>query len=171
MQQLPGWFKPVLEYIEIMKAYAAPLAEIEDLAQAIHDNFFIQTADLSTITWWEAFFGLTVQYGDTLDYRRERVLQKIIQVIPYTIWTLRDRLSALYGADGYATTEDSVNNTLTINVFPGNLGDVALLWNLIWDVVPAHLVVYANQQKTVTLGSNKYAGSNLARTFIQTIGG
>lgn len=171
LEQLPYWFRPVLEYGAIMGAYAQPLSDIEELAQAAHDNLFVQTADAATIAWWEAFFGLTVQYGDTLDYRRARVLQKIIQITPYTIWTFRARLTALYGADGYEVTEDAANDTLTINVYPGGLFDVALLWQLIWDVVPAHLVVYANQQKTVNLGGGDYIGANMTRTFIQTVGG
>lgn len=169
--QLPYWFRPIKEYETIMGAYAQPLSDIEDLARTIHENFHIQTADSATISWWESFFGIAVQYGDTLEYRRERVLQKMIQIIPYTIWTLKERLTALFGADGYEVTEDAANSTLTINVYPGGTFDVALLWQLIWDVVPAHLEVYANQQKTVLLGGGDYIGANLTRTLIQTVGG
>lgn len=171
MAQLPEWFKPVLEFIEIMKAYAGPLSDAETLAQEVHDNFFIQTADAETISKWEAFFGLTVQYGDTLEYRRQRVLQKMIQIVPYTIWSFRERLTVLYGAGNFSVTEDSENCTLTINVYPGSLGDVALLWAVIWDVVPAHLIVYANHQETVTIGGDAYIGANTTRTLIQTLGG
>ena len=99
MNQLPTWFKPVLEYIELMKAHGFELDNINTIGQQIYYNFFIQTADEATIAQWENHFGIVLNFGDTLEFRRQRVLQKFEQEIPYTIWNLRDRLTYLYGED------------------------------------------------------------------------
>ena len=80
MRQLPDWFKPVLEYIAIMQGYAVELSGYEQTAQQIEQNFFIQTCDLATIQMWERLLHLSVRYGDTIDFRRERIIQKLAQI-------------------------------------------------------------------------------------------
>ena len=50
MEQLPDWFKPVLEYIAIMQAYAVELSGVEAAAAKIQANYFVETADSDTLT-------------------------------------------------------------------------------------------------------------------------
>lgn len=168
MNELPTWFKPVFEYIELMEIYGAQLDTVGQNEEQIYNNLFIQTADLQTIIVWEKLFGITVRYGDTLEFRRQRVIQKFIQTVPYTIWDLRDRLTALYG-DDYTLNVDPVACTFKIVVTSDRYGAIDLLYDLIWDVVPAHLKVIANQQTTSYAVSNQYIGAFLTRTFVQTI--
>lgn len=168
MNELPTWFKPVFEYIELMEVYGAQLDTIGQNEEAIYNNFFIQTADEDTISDWEKIFGIAVRYGDTLEFRRERIIQKFIQTVPYTIWDFRDRLTALFGND-YSLTVDPVALTLKIVVTSDRYGAIDLLYDLIWDVVPAHLRVISNQQTTSYAVSDHYIGAFLAHTFVQTI--
>lgn len=168
MNQLPTWFKPVLEYIELMQAYGFTLDGINSIAQQIYNNLFIQTADSATITRWEDYFGLVVSYGDTLDYRRQRVLQKFEQTVPYTIWHLRAKLTELYG-DEYSLTVDPVACSIRIIVTSNRYGAIDLLYDLIWAVVPAHLAIIANQQVTNNISGGKYVGGIMTRCFVQTI--
>lgn len=168
MNQLPTWFKPVLEYIALMEAYGVSLDDMYQDEQGIYYNLFIQTADEATIASWEKLFGITLRYGDTLDFRRQRVLQKFNQIIPYTIWHLRDRLTALYG-DEYTLTVDPVACTFSIVVTSDRYGAIDLLYDLIWDVVPAHLSIRANQQTTSYATSNQYVAAFMTDTLVQTI--
>lgn len=168
MNQLPTWFKPVLEYIELMEAYGFTMDGINGIAQQIYNNLFIQTADSATLTRWEDYFGLIVNYGDTLEYRRQRVLQKFEQTIPYTIWHLRAKLTELYGNE-YSLTVDPEACTIRIIVTSNRYGAIDLLYDLIWAVVPAHLAISANQQVTNNVAGNQYIGAIASRCFIQDI--
>ena len=168
MNQLPTWFKPVLEYIELMKAHGYPLDSINSIAEQIYKNFFIQTADEATIAQWEDYFGITLGFGDTLDFRRQRVLQKFEQEIPYTEWNLRARLTALFGND-YSLTITPSTNTLRVIVTSNRYGAIDLLYDLIWAVVPAHMTVVANQIVTNNISGGTYVGGIMTRCFIQTI--
>ena len=47
---LPEYFRPVLEFKEIIKADEAVLAELETNIEQIRKNFYIQTADQATLT-------------------------------------------------------------------------------------------------------------------------
>lgn len=170
MNQLPTWFKPVLEYIELMNIHGAEMDSIEAYMQQIYNNFFIQTADEATIAQWENYFGLIVNFGDTLEFRRARVLQKFEQTIPYTIFHLREKMTELYGEDGYTLTVTPETNELRVFISSNRYGAIDLLYDLLWDVVPAHLRIIANQQVVNTVPSDTYVGGLLSRTFIQTIG-
>lgn len=168
MNQLPTWFKPVLEYIALMEAYGVSLDQMNAQGQRIYANLFIQTADSETLTEWERLFGITAKYGDTLDFRRQRLLQKFNQIVPYTIWHFRERLTYLFG-DDYELTVDPVACTMKIFVTSDRYGAIDLLYDLIWDVVPAHIAVRANQETTSYSIGNKHIGAFVTGTLSQTI--
>lgn len=170
MEQLPTWFKPVLEYIELMQSFGVQLNTLNEQGQQIYNNQFIQTADLATIQTWERLFGITVRYGDTLEFRRARLIQKFSQIVPYTYWDLKDRLTALYGEDGYTLEVNSEECWIKIFVTSDRYGAIDLLYDLIWDVVPAHLRIYANQEVQNYLISNANVGAVISNTFVQNIG-
>ena len=65
MDQLPEWFKPVLEYIAIMHGGAAELSDFVAAAEQVRKNDHIQTADATTIRYWERFLRIVSSAGDT----------------------------------------------------------------------------------------------------------
>lgn len=170
MEQLPEWFKPVLEYIAIMQAYAGEFSDIEQKAARIEANFFIQTADDATLRYWEKLLGIPTRLGDPLDFRRQRILMKLNQRAPFTIWDLRDRLTELFG-DDYTMSLDVPNCKLSISVTSERYGAIDLLYDVINEIAPVHLAVKANQQVTNFIASDHYIGALTTRTFEQTIGG
>lgn len=168
-EQLPTWFKPILEYIELMKVYGVQLDTLKNDMKSVYFNQFIQTADIKTISIWEKLFNITVRYGDTIEFRRQRLIQKFSQIIPYTYWTLKDRLTDLFG-DNYTLEVNPVECWIKIFVTSDRYGAIDLLYDLIWDVVPAHLRVMANQQVTNNIINTKSIGAIVANTFVQNIG-
>ena len=168
MSKLPQWFKPVLEYIAIMRAYGFSLSDIEQAAQKIHANQYIQTCDETTLQYWERLLGLTYNIGDTDEYRRQRILMKFNQKVPYTVWHLKEALDNIYG-DDYSLTVNEDECWIRIMVTSDIYGAVALLHNLIFQWVPAHLYVYSNQQVKNYVTSNAYDAARITRTFEQTI--
>lgn len=171
-EQLPDYFKPVLDYQEIVKMFGSAFATALSNAAQISANIYIQTADEPTIAWWESVLGLETQFGDTLEFRRARVLQKVSATVPFSIGFLHDQLTALFGADGYTVDVDPVELTLTVNVNNADYGALDLLFDLLWDVIPAHLQILASQQ-VITAMEDKalYVGASLSSFAIQTIGG
>lgn len=168
MDQLPEWFKPVLEYIAIMHGGSVELARLDEDAEQIRLNDHIQTADASTLRYWERFLGIVSSAGDTLEYRRDRVLMRINQTVPFTVWHLRDRLQELFGED-YTLEVNSAECWIRIIVTSDRYGAISLLHNLIYSYVPAHLYVYSNQQVSNVTGSDAYYADRMSRTFEQTI--
>lgn len=170
--QLPDYFKPIVEFLEILKAHGYALDGLDANAAQVAANNYIQTADGATIAWWENVLGLTYSFGDTLDFRRQRILQQFNISTPFSIGYLKDQLDGLYGPDGYEMEEDSQNLTLMIKVTSGIYGATQLLYPFILEIMPAHIQLIANQEVTNNVGGSRlYSSGMVSSSFIQTIGG
>ena len=172
IKQLPDFFRLILEFQEIMKAHGYILDSFDSNMYQIAANNYISTCDVKTIAYYENLLGIVYRFGDTLEYRRSRLLQKFNTIVPFSIGFLKDKLTELYGEDGYELSVSSPDCTITVKVTSDRYGAIDLLYDLLWDVIPAHLQIIANQETTNDVGGGKlYASGVLANTFIQTIGG
>ena len=73
---LPEYFRPILEFQEIMKSDGIAMDEVETLMRKVRDNFYIQTLDESALEEEERQFSIVAKPGETLDYRKQRLLLK-----------------------------------------------------------------------------------------------
>ena len=75
-KQLPRYFRPIMEFGEILKAQGYSLDQFDGDSARVYANNYIATCDEDTITYYERLLGIAYRFGDTLEYRRTRVLQK-----------------------------------------------------------------------------------------------
>lgn len=167
--QLPEYFRPIIEFREILKAHGYSLDKLDETSEKVKDNNYIATCDEETIAYYEKLLGITYRFGDTMEYRRARVLQKYNTIVPFSIEFLRDKLTELYGEDEYEMSVDSAACKLKIKVTSDRYGAIDLLYDLLWDVVPAHIQILANQQTTNRVPCRLYAAGAVSRVFVQTI--
>lgn len=168
--QLPDYFRLIIEFQAILKAHGYALDDLDATAIQIAANNYIPTCDADTLTYWERLLDISYQVGDTLEYRRDRVLQKFNTIVPFSIGFLNDRLTGLFGTDGYTLLIDYPAQTLTIEITSDRYGAVNLLYDLLWDIVPAHLQVIANQETTNNIGGSRlYIAGAMLTTKIITV--
>lgn len=167
--QLPEYFRPIIEFREILKAHGYSLDKLDETSEKVKDNNYIATCDEETIAYYEKLLGIVYRFGDTMEYRRTRVLQKYNTIVPFSIGFLRDKLTELYGEDGYEMSVDSATCKLKIKVTSDRHGAIDLLYNLLWNIVPVHIQITANQQTTNYVSCHLYVGGAVSRTMIQTI--
>lgn len=165
---LPEWFKEILEFNQFLKAEEVELEAVEKSIQSVRDNCFIQTADESTILLLEKRFGISYQ-GETLEYRKSRILQRYNTVVPFTISFLKNRLKELYGPAGYILSVNSKTCLLTIKITSDRYGALNLLYDLLWDIVPAHMQIIASQEAQKDIKGGLYIGTAVSSTKIVTI--
>lgn len=158
IEQLPTYFRPVLEFQQLMIAHGWGYDLAGNTAGLVLNNFFLQTCDEDTIAQYEKLFGIIPEAGDTMEYRRERILQIFSSVAPFDINYLDDRLRELFGGD-YALTVYPEESRLIVNLTSERYGAVALLYNLLLDVVPAHIEIISNQQVINYINRPLYAGA------------
>mgnify|MGYP002517240385 CR=1 FL=1 len=167
--QLPRYFRPVIEFQEIMKAHGRGLEKLDGIMARLQANFYIPTCDEATIAYYEKLLGIAHHIEDGLDFRRTRVLQKLNLVAPFTIGFLKERLTALYGEDGYTLEVTPETCSLTIKVTSHRYGAIDLLYDLLLDILPAHLRLMANQEATSYVPGRLYVGGAMFVLIEQTI--
>lgn len=145
ISQLPFYFRPVIEFQQLMIAHGWGYDLAETTAGLVLKNFFIQTCDEDTIEQYEQIFGILPQAGDTMEYRRERILQIFSTEAPFDINYLNDRLKDLFGTD-YQMFVSPAQSRLLIQLTSERYGAVTLLYDLLLSIVPAHIQIIGNQQ-------------------------
>lgn len=86
----------------------------QELVQ-VGNNFFLQTMDLPTVQLWESVFKITASPStESLQFRRERIINRISMRPPYTLRFLYQVLDRLIGPGAYTVTVDYPNYALTI---------------------------------------------------------
>lgn len=168
MEILPQYFRSIIEFREIMSIDSNVMEELDKNTNQVNLNFFIQTCDTATIKVYENLFGITYKPGETLEYRRLRILQLYNVIAPFSEGFLRNQLTEMFG-DDYTMDVDSVGCSLKVIISSSRYGAVDLFYNLILDIVPAHLEVIANHEVKNTISSNLYLGGITSNTYMQTI--
>lgn len=166
---LPEWFKNILEFNRLLESEEVELEAVEESIRSVRNNCFIQTADENTILLYEKRFGIAYQYGETLEYRKSRILQRYNTVVPFAVGFLKNRLAELYGAEGYMLSVSSKLCLLTVKVTSDRYGAVNLLYDLLWDIIPAHIQIIASQEAKKDIKGGLYIGTTVSSTKITTI--
>ena len=143
-QQLPPWYREVLDYQQICQTETAQFEALADEIIGVADNFFFQTMDESAIAQWEKIFGIVPNpETESLDFRRTRVLNRISTRPPYTLGFLYQKLDELIGPGLWTVTVDYANYTLYIESSALNQDYATEVAFTINRIKPAH-IVYIN---------------------------
>lgn len=169
--QLPDYFADIKEMKQIMKSHGYALNDLDKKMEQVSANHYIGTCDAETIVYYENLFGVKYQFGETLDFRKARILNKLNLAVPFSKGFLDAKLEELYGTE-YSMQENPEECKITIKVTSDRYGAIDLLYDLLWDIVPAHLQIIANQETTsYAKGGRLYTAGIISKTLVQRIGG
>ena len=154
---IPEWFQRVLEFPEIMKAYAYALGDLDGNVKQLWDNQYIQTCDEKTLELYEKLLGITPPGTETLEYRRAVALNKYSMTVPFSIGYLKSRLDQIYGNNEIVV--DSENCELTITLYESDYSNIVTVYQLLYDIVPSHIDFEVIYQNEVLVDDDLYVGS------------
>lgn len=162
---LPAYFKVVRDFQALMETEEIELSEFEGYVNKVYDNLFIQTADENTIAYHEKLLGIIVQAGETLEFRRARVLNRYNSVLPYTIVTLREKLDLLIGPGNYELRIDYGTYNLYVKIVAGEFGIMDEMTNMLVYMIPAHMAYSIAQELNARGVSNTYVAGAISPTM------
>lgn len=93
---LPEVLHNVREFQEIAKAVNPEIVALKKAINKVFNEQFIQGAE-DTLEWREEEFGITASSDETIEFRRERLIERKSRKPPITLRTLQDRLNAYIG--------------------------------------------------------------------------
>ena len=166
IELLPEFFVKIKEYPEIMKAWTAALDDAEGNMNQLLDNLFVQTCDAATIALYEQLFGIVPQPGDTLEARRNRIMNRLSMVVPFTERYLRARLDEMYGAGNYTLTIDPTTSSATMAINDFIDQGIELFCDLWYRTAPAHVALDVHEDIVTDIDSDMYFGGVCQQTII-----
>lgn len=168
VEMLPDFFARIAEYPEIMKAWAQALSVGEANIDQLWKNLYIQTCDEGTILYWENLLGLVSDPGDTLQARRNRIINTFTLTRPYTERLLRARLDEMFGENNYTLTIDPVAQTCDM-VLHRHIDSGMLLFCDMWfRIAPAHIAMTVSEDNNID--GQMYIGGVITQSKIVRIG-
>lgn len=145
LRYLPPWFRRILDFQEICKTESAQMEALAAAINAVADNFFFQTMDEGAVSTWEKIFGIVPNpQTETLDFRRQRVLNRVSMQPPFTLGFLYQKLDQIIGKGKYEVHVDYPNYTLYILSSAENQSYATEVSYTVGRIKPAH-IVFINQ--------------------------
>jgi len=74
--QLPVYFRPVMEFQEIVKAHSHGVDQVNAWMIRMRDNFYIASCDEQTLMYYEKLLGINKNRSLSLEERRYIVLMR-----------------------------------------------------------------------------------------------
>lgn len=145
LRYLPHWFRRILDFQEICKTESVQMEALAAAINAVADNFFFQTMDEGAVSTWEKIFGIVPNpQTETLDFRRQRVLNRVSMQPPFTLGFLYQKLDQIIGKGKYEIHVDYPNYTLYILSSAENQSYATEVSYTVGRIKPAH-IVFINQ--------------------------
>lgn len=114
-QYWPPWFRRILDFQALCQTEGDELRAMAAAMEIVHQNLFVQTMDESTTAAWEAILHIVPNpVTETLEFRRDRVRNRLSLRPPFTLTFLYQRLDSLFGPGNWAVEVDYPNYTLYI---------------------------------------------------------
>ena len=114
-QYWPRWFREILDFQALCQTEGAELRVMAQFMDRIRANLFVQTMDEQTTADWEKIFRIVPNpLTETLQFRRDRILNRLSMHPPFTLTFLYQRLDALFGPGNWEVEVDYPNYTLYI---------------------------------------------------------
>lgn len=110
----PLLYENILEIDTLVEAENYILDELNTEINRVKDNEYIVTADKETIKRYEILLRITDGDDKDLEFRRQRVLNRLAMNMPFTLRALKQKLNELIGKGNYVVSVDNENYTLIV---------------------------------------------------------
>lgn len=152
MELLNYWPRYLRELVEFQQIANGEQPEFDNAVQAVQNapqDFFLVSLSEYGASRWEAILGLSVAPGDTLETRRQRILMKYLDQIPYTYRNLLKYLSTV--SQDFTVNLDNDSYELFIRIVLSGYDQRDALVAVLGRMVPANLVFKMQSQIPQTI--------------------
>lgn len=137
----PHIYNKNVEMQSILETEQTEFDTIENRLKTLFLNTFPRTADVEGINRFEKLFGIIPNpTTESLQFRQERILNRLGNFPPFTEEYLKQVLDAILGKGGYEYEIDYSNYTLTITGLEPGSGWVGELTKTLEKIIPVNMV-------------------------------
>lgn len=110
----PKYYNGILEVERLIDAENELLNEVKEHIKITEMNQFIRTCDLNTLKTYESILNIIDSNSADIDFRRQRILNRLSNSMPFTINALAIKLNEIIGEGNFKISMDYANYTLYI---------------------------------------------------------
>lgn len=145
---VPSYYNKVQEMDALMQVEQSMLDEFQYEMLRAFQNTFVLTADLSGIQLFESMLSIVANPStEDLEFRRQRVLNRLTTSPPFTMRFLKQKLDAIIGEGKWQVTMDYDNYTLYVEASALNQNWYSELEFTINQIKPCN-IVFINRPRT-----------------------
>lgn len=138
---MPGWYEGVKEFDVLLEVEDVSLLILKKQLMQVTNNQWIQTADETMISYHESLFKIIANPGsESLSFRRERLLNRLQSMPPYTLNYLITKLKNIFWAGNYSLVIDYNNYQLLLETAAENANWFNEVQVIIHKIKPANMV-------------------------------
>lgn len=135
----PRYLQELVEFEQIAGAEQPEFQKAVHDAQSAPDDFFLVSLTEYGCRRWEAILGLVAAPGDTVEERRERILIKYLDRLPYTYRSLLKYLSTV--SEDFTVRLDNDLYELFVRITLNGYTQRDALIAVLGQMIPANLVL------------------------------
>lgn len=155
----PHIYKNILETDKLIDAENKLFNEANTLTLEVENNQFVLTADAKGLTIYERMLNIIANpVTDTIQFRRERIINRLSTAPPYTLKHLRNVLDQLLGVGNYEI--DLIYNDYQFNIttYIGVYGKLDEMLRTLFAILPVNLnktilnILLTEKESTLFIG-------------------
>lgn len=151
-QYWPEWFRKILDFQALCQTEGEELRVMAEAMDQVRQNLYVQTMDEGATAEWESIFRIVANPAvESLDFRRDRVLNRLSMRPPFTLTYLYQRLDALFGPGNWEVEMDYPNATLYIEAAVEDQQYFSELSATMDIVKPCHIVYISRPRVSAAL--------------------
>lgn len=135
----PRYLQDLIEFDQIAGAEQPEFTKAVRDVQGAPDDFFLVSLSDYGCRRWEAILGLPVAPGGTLDERREKIMIRYLDQLPYTYRTLLNYLSTV--SEDFTVRLDENAYELFVRITLNGYSQRDALVAVLGQMIPANLVL------------------------------
>lgn len=140
-QYLPSWYDGVIEFGVFLGIEDDLMKEVGQNIERVKSNQWIQTADEFTISIHEAVFHIIANPEvEDLDFRRQRLFNRMQATPPFTLNYLRTQLDKIFGTGNYTLRLDKDRYQLFLETSASNANYFYESKTIVEKLKPANIV-------------------------------
>ena len=145
---VPSYYRKVDEMDALMEVEQSIVDEYQVNMLRAFQNTFVLTADILGIELFETMFSIVANPAtEDLEFRRQRILNRMTTSPPFTLRFLKQKLDAIIGKGRWKVTVDYANYTLYIEASAVNQNWYTELEFTINQIKPCN-IVFINRPRT-----------------------
>ncbi|MCI8678104.1 MAG: DUF2313 domain-containing protein [Lawsonibacter sp.] len=151
-QYWPEWFRKILDFQALCQTEGEELRGMAEAMDQVRQNLYVQTMDEGATAEWESIFRIVANPAtESLEFRRDRVLNRLSMRPPFTLTYLYQRLDALFGPGNWEVEMDYPNATLYIEAAVEDQQYFSELSATMDIVKPCHIVYISRPRVSAVL--------------------